>query len=656
MARRAVMLGLDALVPNTTEKFLGEGILPNFAKLLSRGSFTRVRPVIPAQTPANWHTLATGASPGTHGITVWGGHVPGDPVYENYRSEAFNGGICRAEYIWEAAERAGRTSVVINYAGYPPESRNSVFVDWLFQPARSYFDLAAATTYHNIPSVNTTDPVELVPAGEDEPSDSGRRPLSCTIGVLTSEEGTGPEFEMLVVAGNGSYDRVLLRDPGDASVVAELAVGEWSAWVERPFVNRTGAGTTGAFRFKLVELSPDAGRIRLYRTPAFPVDGRHISDPTVAEAVMRECGPYVHSAMSITQHVDGAIDGPTMDEIMAQEADWWAGAAAIAAKSLDASLIVLHWHNLDAMGHEFVQFIDPTGPQYDPGTADAYWDIIREYYKAADRFVGRFIDKFDDGDTVFAIVSDHGMPANRKAVSLVNAFLDRGWLVTTVDGLGLDWASSKLFIDQNHIWINLLGRNRGGIVPPDEYRDLRSEIIAAMRDIKDPDTGEHVFAFVLSRDDAPMVGLWGELIGDIVYCYSGGYRWAGDAVLRMNEKRVVFPCDGGNHGPMVPTYETADTSVMGALLLGGPGVRCGVSVERSLQFRVSAMDLAPTLCRLIGIDRPAQAEGRVLHEFLEDGFCGKRSRKFVSTARSIVSRKPAKQREVRLKGDVTDET
>ena len=71
------------------ERFLAEGVLPNFGELVRRGCFTRIRPVIPAQTPANWNTIATGATPGTHGIIQWGTHIPGEPVWERHDADAF---------------------------------------------------------------------------------------------------------------------------------------------------------------------------------------------------------------------------------------------------------------------------------------------------------------------------------------------------------------------------------------------------------------------------------------------------------------------------------------------------------------------------------------------------------------------------------------
>ncbi len=656
-AKRVLVLGLDALVPNTFERFLGEGALPNFEKLLTKGAFTRARPVIPAQTPTNWSTIATGATPGTHGIVQWGSHVPGEPVWEYHRAEAFNAGLCRAEYLWETAAREGLKSVVMNYAGYPPTTDAAVHIDWLFQPARSYFDLAPATVHHNCPELDTTDPVELAPAGEwKNAPESKQPPLEARIEVATASEGSGPAYELLVLAAGEAYDTVLISSDKDAShAAATLTVGEWSDWMRASFKTSEQGEREGAFRFKLLELSPSGERIRLYRSDAYATDGSFCSDAALGERLVGELGPYVHSGQSVGLHCHGQIDWPTADEVMAREAEWWSGAAKMAVESTGASLVYLHWHMLDAMGHRFVQYIDPTGGAYDAAKAGEYLEIVRNYYRAADRFVGEFMARFDDGETAFVVISDHGMPANRRAVSLVNAFGDRGWLALSEDGRGVDWPKSKVFFAQNHLWINLAGRDEGGIVPPEEYESLRSEVMAAMRDIKDPETGEHVMSFVLPREEGAMVGLWGEYIGDLVYCYAGGYRWSGPEVLRMGEARVVFPCGGGNHGPMIPTFETEATSVMAAMVIAGAGVKPGVEVPKADQFGICTTDVAPTVARLLGIDPPRQSEGRVLHEFLEGSDTSRPEREIRPTARKLARRPTVKPKPVKLQGDVTDE-
>jgi len=656
-AKRALVLGLDAMVPNTVERFLAERAMPNFAKLLEQGCFTRIRPAIPAQTPSNWDTIATGATPGTHGVVQWGSHIPGEPVWEYHRQEAFNAGLCRAEYLWETAARAGVRSVVMNYAGYPPTTDAAVHIDWLFQPARSYFDLAAPTVYHNCPELNTTDPVELRPAeGWRGLPGSNRQPLEASIEVAPVTEGRAPAYQVLVFSRGADYDTVLISPARDASAaIATLAVGEWSEWVRALFVLADQGEVEGAFRFKLLELSRDGQRLRLYRSDAFPTDGRFCSDPALARRLIEELGPYIHAGKSCGLHCHGQLDWETIDEIMAQEAHWWSRAAQLAMEQTNASLLVLHWHILDCVGHRFVQMIDPTGGGYDPAKADEAWAVVRDYYRATDRFVGAFTERFDDGEIVFAVVSDHGMPANKKAVSLVNLFKDRGWVALTPDGEGVDWAKSKVFFAQNHLWLNVRSRDEGGIVPPEEYASLRADVMAAMRDVKDPESGEHAFAFVLPREDAPMVGMWGDYIGDLVYCYSGGYRWSGPEALRMGEERIVFPCAGGNHGPMIPTYETEATSVMGGFLLAGAGVRPGVKLPRLEQFKICTTDVAPTLAHLLGLDPPPQSEGRVLHEFLAGFHTDWPPRTLTPTARPIVHRPTVRPKPVRLQGDVTDE-
>ena len=659
MAGRALFLGFDALVPNTVEKFLAEGILPNFERLLERGVFSRLRPVIPAQTPTNWTTLATGATPGTHAIIQWGSRVPGEAHTTSHREEAFNAGHCRAEYLWETAARDGVRSVVFNYAGYPPTRPDMVtHIEWLFKPAQSWFDLAMPTNYHNCPELDTRDPIELVPAqGWQHLPDSGVEPLVATLEVCTTTQGVGPVYQALIF-GAEAYDRVLISADRDGSMpVAEFGVGEWSDWVHAVFSTEDHGEAEGAFRFKLVELAPDGSRVQIYRSDAFPTDGRICSDPDLGRRLIDELGPYVHAGQTCDLHRTNALpDFATVDEVMADEARWWPRAVQMAMGDADAKLLYLHWHILDAMGHSFVQRIDPTGAGYDPETAEHYWEIVRGYYRAADRLLGAFLDLFDDGDTVFCVSADHGMPANIKAVSLVNAFLEEGWLTKSADGLGIDWDASKLYFAQNHLWINLQGRDEGGIVPPEEFDELRRAVVAKMRSIVDPETGEHALPIVLPREDASMIGLWGDYIGDACFVYGGGYRWSGPEVLRMGEKRVVFPCTGGNHGPMIPTYETETTSVMAAMVLGGAGIRPQEAAPRLEQFRLSTTDVAPTIAHLLGVDVPAQSEGRVLHEFLEGAHSERPERGPVTpTARNVVRRRSVKPKGVQLQGDVTDE-
>lgn len=61
---RVVVLGFDGADHRLVSQLIAEGKLPNLQKLATEGSFTPLRPTIPAQTPVSWSTFSTGLSPG----------------------------------------------------------------------------------------------------------------------------------------------------------------------------------------------------------------------------------------------------------------------------------------------------------------------------------------------------------------------------------------------------------------------------------------------------------------------------------------------------------------------------------------------------------------------------------------------------------------
>ena len=77
-----------------------------------------------------------------------------------------------------------------------------------------------------------------------------------------------------------------------------------------------------------------------------------------------------------------------------------------------------------------------------------------------------------------------------------------------------------------HIFINLKGREPTGIVEPDDYQQTQLEIIEALHTYRAPETDRCPFALALTREDAEMVNLWSELVGDVVYALRPEYDGA----------------------------------------------------------------------------------------------------------------------------------
>src|SRR5437867_2437703 len=66
--KRVVCFGIDGLDPGIVRVMMNAGLLPNFRKLASEGTFTSLATCNPAQSPVVWASLATGCNPGKHGI------------------------------------------------------------------------------------------------------------------------------------------------------------------------------------------------------------------------------------------------------------------------------------------------------------------------------------------------------------------------------------------------------------------------------------------------------------------------------------------------------------------------------------------------------------------------------------------------------------
>ena len=122
-ASKVAVLGIDAMDPRLTRKYIDMGIMPNTKKLLEAGAAREdlvLLGALPTVTPPQWTTLATGAYPSTHGITAFyrqGGDL--DMVNLNFDSTK-----CHAEQMWNVTAEAGKKTLVWHWPGsaWPPSS------------------------------------------------------------------------------------------------------------------------------------------------------------------------------------------------------------------------------------------------------------------------------------------------------------------------------------------------------------------------------------------------------------------------------------------------------------------------------------------------------------------------------------------------------
>lgn len=122
--QKLIVLGIDGMDPVMAKRLIDEGKMPNLKKYLMQGA---ARPELdmlgahPTITPPCWTTLATGAYPGTHGITCYWRQAPESLDAVVYNMDARN---CKAEQIWNVTAEAGLKTLVWHWPGssWPPSS------------------------------------------------------------------------------------------------------------------------------------------------------------------------------------------------------------------------------------------------------------------------------------------------------------------------------------------------------------------------------------------------------------------------------------------------------------------------------------------------------------------------------------------------------
>lgn len=632
-ARRAMLIGIDGGSLELVERFMAEGLMPNVARLAERGVRGTALPSIPVDTPTNWTTIATGAQPATHGIHSFTAHWAGEPlelgetdILRNKQATS-----SRAEFLWTAAQRQGLRTLVLNYpTGWPALDDGQLVVggvapgghpDWRLAKPRVFsrdaprvlpMDLAANQFAHT--------PVSFAPDGDD------------LVGAVDVLDGQPHRLTLRLIRGPAGFERMLVTDAAGAEL-ARLAAGEWSPWIHLPH-----DGGPVAFRLKLAALSGDGRQVELYRTDVVRLTGWS-HPPSLAAEISDRFGPYVEGLESPFVPVDDRRRpyGPlnvAMATVLEQarfQADWMARVAGHLRQDPGWELLVLHYHLIDSINHTLLGYLDPSYPYTTPERTAQAWDAYRAAYGLVDDLVGMLLEEAADPDTLVAIVSDHAALPCWRYVSIAQALHQAELLRYRWDAASssfrVDLAASRAvpYLDPQYVWVNLVGRQPAGCVPPDAYDAVCDEIIRALLGLRDPRTGECPVELACRREALGLVGAADQRMGDVVYFLKPGYTtWDGlvDS-LRFSSQdperlaQGVFadaPLVGGHHTPYLPTARHGPFANAAMLFLAGPGVRPG----HRLGHPIRLTDVTPTLAHLLGIAPPRHAEGAVRAELLAD--------------------------------------
>lgn len=626
-AKRAIVIGMDGASMELVLRMVADGYMPHLQKQIARGVHKPMIGVFPTLTPPGWTALMTGSWPGTHGVTDFNIRKPGAPLDEWVYG--VNTSLCKSEYIWNTLERAGKKPILVKYEmSWPPTVTTGVQFEGTGPGVVNYHQI---TGYHNFvagkridrsiggprdpvevdPSAVQTgslvDPVLLTPASNWLQLPDSALPCKETALTLRMLVRTTPHlargstgqpvtfFAVVYASTSNGYDRVRVCRSRDASnAVADLGLGEWSDWWVDTFVIDDEA-LEGTVRMKLITLSPSADMFELFVPQIWPTTGDYAYPDGLAQEVTDRVGNFLQNP---ARDALGVIDDDTYFEMLDFHHSRLANTALYLAgeRDPDWGVLFVETHASDYANHFFMPQADPVSGAA-PDVIQRCREGLARTYTSIDQMIGKVLTLVDN-DTLIVFASDHGgTPSQFQAVDIDKVLEETGFLFyKEVDGArDIDWSRTRAKgVGLINIYINLAGREPNGIVKSEDYMETQLEIIAALHTYQDEQTGRYPFALALTRADAEMINLVGELVGDIVY--------------------ALRPEFDAAHGKHLPSSSLGIGAQHSTFVMAGPGVRQDVKLQR----QVRVVDIAPTVCYLLGIPMPRDVEGGVIYEALTD--------------------------------------
>jgi len=397
-------------------------------------------------------------------------------------------------------------------------------------------------------------------------------------------------------------------DLGGQSI--ELQTGDWSDWLALELeLIPSLAAVPGMVRFYLKETEP---YLRLYaspinidpRTPSQPI----ATPPDYAHELAEAAGPFYTQEMpEDTKALSAGVLKPTefvsqSDLVLNERRALIQHELSQFSQQPGPALMFFYFSSLDLRNHMLARHQDPEHPNHDADTPETLQYAVRTIYDEMDAIVGLAMDALDE-NTSLVVMSDHGFSTFHTQVNL-NTWLEQEGYLKLKDSSkrddyewfeGVDWKNTRAYAaGLNSLYINVAGREREGIVAPEEREALAQEIVAKLAKWRDEDD-QLVITQPLTREDI-YSGTELDSAPDVLVGYAPGYRasWA------TTSGKIPADLFEVNMDEWSGDHCIDSTAVPGVLL-----------TNRPIQLRKPDLkDLTAAIIAYFGVDLPEQIEGK----------------------------------------------
>jgi len=604
LKRKFVFIGIDGGMYGSIKKYSEEGLIPNIASLIDEGVFFKSLPSIPVDTPTNWTTLMSSSSSFNHGVVSFSTHLPGEKAEEGqYVRRTQHSSFVNSEMLWSVLENSGWKVAVLNYpVAWPSQLKNGVVIGGL-TPGGDIWRIAKPKIF------STEQPEEL------KNDIKGTKPSYIKIDGKKINVETKEGILKIGLECNDSF--VILK--GD-DFKAKVKEGEWSKWI----YTRIGE-KDAVFRAKVVK-NYDCKRLTIYLTQIFSANGWS-SSKELEIKVKEAAGPYMEGLETPFVSEDPKRPyGPSnlspdfVLEHASFQSEWFSKAGQFLLKEERFDSLIMHYHLIDSLNHTYLSSLCRNFPGYDEKHAERVEKVYKDSYRIIDKMIGKIVSSAGK-DAVIVVTSDHSALPCWNYVSVEAALASSGLMKYNED-YEIDMKRSQVFVyhDPLHLWVNLKNREKNGIVEKWEYEEVLDAAIDAVYSIRDAKNGERVIKTVLKKNSLPS-GRSSDRFGDAFFFFKPTYsNWDGTVSSlrfdKVDKKRLEVAVResydvGGHHTTYLPSESYEGFENYAFTIISGKGIE-----NKQLHFMPELRDIAITVCSLLGINAPRDADGKVIYEII----------------------------------------
>lgn len=605
------VVSFDGLGYMDAQRYMNKGIMPNLQEFQQEAAYASdFVTVMPSLTAPSHAAMATGARPAATGIVSNEFHNQGKKIKDDQSGFSQTLGVTP---IWKEAENRGKITATVAFPDSNPD--NSSAATYAVYSGGTL----AESALHDLKFSSVKDErVRQLVSKTTEVEEA----------VVTLDIKDYPTQQLFVLRTVEKEPKLYISaDPN--KIGEEISVDDWNAVVlDIPYFDSSG------LYIKLIGDITKKEGLQLFQGTV--MGGIYRGPDDFSEKIESKFG-FFPAADELGAFTAGTITRDEYEQAGERFTEWVTDVSLYIKDTYRPDLLFYYYPTVDTELHEFL-LRDPAQPGYDPSAVHEKEKYVSWAFRQVDKAIGS-IKRNQKSDDHLLLISDHGLEPIHTRLSPNEELEKAGLLVKDKEGK-IDSSKTKAYAEASgtiaHVYVNLKGREKEGIVDPSEFTQVKKEIVSAFTNpsvfsplYRDPQqvanpifqwlSGKNAtiykgvtypmvtmfssentkeitpYEVILTDDDEEYTSITNGNSGDVFLSAAPGFLMGKDANISA-EPTLELGSHGGN--PERPRLRPI-------LFASGPRISPG-----EMNYRITMTDIAPSLYELLDLQAPDFVEGQ----------------------------------------------